>query len=111
MVNRKEPFFRHILVFSQQFGAGDVKDSDNTGDETTGEDLLTGMEGHTAWAVLRHKVIQLSTGYRRQWDVTLLLMRNSVMNYGTRNYVYDVYGPDATSPYSKHAPSHRMKRL
>jgi len=49
-------------VFSQHLGTGDVKDSDDAGAEATGEELLAGMEGHGTRAVLRHKVIQLSTG-------------------------------------------------
>lgn len=53
-------------MFSQQSGAGHVKDSDNARVEATGEDLLTGVVGNTARAVLRHKVVQLLTGHRRQ---------------------------------------------
>lgn len=64
-------------MFSQQSGAGHVKDSDNARVEATGEDLLTGVEGHTARAVLRHKVVQLFTGHKRQRNVTLLLLWNS----------------------------------
>lgn len=55
-------FFGYILVFSQQFGTGHVKDSDNTRAEATGEDWVAGMESHTARAVHRHKVIQLFRG-------------------------------------------------
>lgn len=33
------------------------------------------------------------------------------MNYRKCNHVHDVYWPDAMSPYSKCAPSHRMKQL
>lgn len=49
-------------VFSEQFGTGDVKDSDDAWAETTREDLLTGMEGHGAGTFLWHKIIQLGTG-------------------------------------------------
>lgn len=54
--------FSHVLVFSQQLGTRDVKDSDDAGAEATREDVLTGMEGHWAGAVFWYKVIQLSTG-------------------------------------------------
>lgn len=42
----------YVLMFSQQLGTGDVKDSDDARVEATREDLLTGMEGHGARAVL-----------------------------------------------------------
>lgn len=48
-------------MFSKQLGSGDVKDSDNARVEATTEDLLAGMEGHRARAILWHKVIQLGT--------------------------------------------------
>lgn len=65
VVNKQEPFFGYIPVFSQKFGTGYVKDSDNTRVEATGEDWVAGMESHTARAVHRHKVIQLFTGDNR----------------------------------------------
>lgn len=58
-------FFGYIPVFSQKFGTGYVKDSDNTRVEATGEYWVAGMESHTARAVHRHKVIQLLTGDNR----------------------------------------------
>lgn len=82
-----EPFFEYILVFSQQFSTGYVKDSDNTRAEATGEDLLTGMEGHTARAVLRHKVIQLFTEYKRECNSVVV----QEMIYRKCNCVHDHY--------------------
>lgn len=42
----------YVLMFSQQLGTGDVKDSYDARVEATTEDLLTGMEGHRARAIL-----------------------------------------------------------
>lgn len=59
----------NVLVFSQYLGTGDVKDPDDARAEATREDLLTGMEGHRAGAVLWHKIIQLSTGDNNRYVV------------------------------------------
>lgn len=67
------------------------------------------MESHTARAVHRHKVVQLFAGDNKMqhycwWGI-------QEINYRRCNHVRDVYGPAAMSPYSKHAPCHRMKQL
>lgn len=78
-------------VFSEQFGTGDVKDSDDARAETTREDLLTGMEGHGAGTFLWHKIIQLGTGDKRtdiHWKSTLSnSYRDNVRNleWGSKN--------------------------
>lgn len=64
-MERSAPFVVYILMFNQQLGAGDIKDSDHARAEATREDVLARVEGHGARAVLRRKIIQLNTENKR----------------------------------------------